>query len=629
MGSYNDNDRVTSNGLEYFASKLWGKIKNNFLGKSDKAASAGNADTVNGKTVEADVPKDAVFTDTTYTGVNSIRVSSDNVITIGVDDKNFIDDIDGDTLLHLNFGNSRYQTLEELANDVKTKQSTVGESGSTTQTITNIYQNENGEISVDFDDIEFDGIVPNLEVSAEKIDGGTEVTITTMKGSETEETSFTVNDGDDGNTIIKYSDTVFMYDDRQPVFTDLKTDNSKIGDLVVWCDDDGTYISQIVEYKSYGGGSSQIAYGDAKTLISGAEGKSIRNIGVQGLVSFDDDTKTSGSIASGIFENIDVGETIVFNFSKNEYIATVTSITENERYGFTAVFNNCSCISGNSSGTYVPFEYNPSVIGRDSPAADCKTYWENMENGVKIVYNNQGTEYTLIFSKQGQWGTILRYSYNSFYFEVLQKTNEGWKQEDWDKMDADIANKVNHSLSIGGKTFNGSADVSVSFRDIMPTNANYDFQINNQCIHMFTTRSIIADRKDKFGTFMYTFRNSINTPRYGIVNLYWDSSASQMRLSDYVYGKSDSSSGAIFFIRKNSDNTYNVYCKTTDQHAYLSYALVTCAWAADIHNSVTTDTADLVPETIVSDSDLWNGYKLIVGTIPPTSEMAPNTIYLG
>lgn len=275
---------------------------------------------------------------------------------------------------------------------------------------------------------------------------------------------------------------------------------------------------------------------------------------------------------------------------------------------------------------HITYEYNPSEIGDDSPAADCKTYWYSIPDGIRMVYNNRGKEHTIIFSKKGNYGNIITWSYKDKYIRILRKEgtsgNDGWKSTDWETIDAGnadtatTANKVGHSLSLGGKTFNGSADVSVSFRDIMPTNANYDFQITNQCVHMFTTPTITSGTRGKFGTFMYTFRDSGNTPRYGIVNLYWDS-VGEMRLSDYVYGGSDSSSGAIFYIRKNSNNTYNIYCKTSNSYAYLSYALVSCAWAADIHNSVTTDTANLVPETIVSDSDLWGGYKLSVGTISP------------
>lgn len=281
---------------------------------------------------------------------------------------------------------------------------------------------------------------------------------------------------------------------------------------------------------------------------------------------------------------------------------------------------------------HVTTEINPSMIGRDSPALDCKNYWYSMpDQCVRIVYNNRGTEYTLIFSKYGEFGTILRYSYTSTYLQILRKQgtsgdDNGWKSSNWETTDCDMANKVGHSLSLGDKTFNGSADVDVSLNDLSPTYGHYDFRINNQCVHMFTTRSIVSGNSDKFCTFAYTFRDNNNNARYGFCNLYWDPSASQMRINDFVYGNVENKN-AYFYIRKNSDNTYNIYCKASDQYGYLSYAILTCDFKADIHNSVTTDTANLIPETVVGGT--WNGQNLVLGTIPPTSQMDENTIYIG
>lgn len=281
---------------------------------------------------------------------------------------------------------------------------------------------------------------------------------------------------------------------------------------------------------------------------------------------------------------------------------------------------------------HVTTEINPSEIGQNSPALDCKNYWYSMpDQCVRMVYNNRGTEYTLIFSKYGEYGTILRYSYSSTYLQMLRKQgtsgdDNGWKSTDWEIVDADIANKLNHSLTIGDKTFNGEADVDVSLNDLSSTYGHYDFRINNQCVHMFTTRSITSSNSDKFCTFAYTFRDNNNNPRYGFCNLYWDSSASQMRINDFVYGNVENKN-SYFYIRKNSDNTYNIYCKASDSNGYLSYAIITSDFKADIHNSVTTDTANLIHETVVGGT--WNGYNLVVGTIPATSQMEENTIYIG
>lgn len=60
----------------------------------------------------------------------------------------------------------RVQDIEDALDDFKTKQDEVDESGSVTKTITNIHQNENGEISVTYEDIDLPPQVPNVEITS-------------------------------------------------------------------------------------------------------------------------------------------------------------------------------------------------------------------------------------------------------------------------------------------------------------------------------------------------------------------------------------------------------------------------------------------------------------------------------
>lgn len=362
MGSYKDNDRLTSNGLESFAGKLWTKIKNSFLGKNDKAASAGNADTVNGKTVEADVPADAAFTDTTYnvvstssdglcpqlpddtentkflrqdgtwqeppnaeyTGVNSINVS-DNVITIGVDKNNFTDSIDGDGLLHLNFGPNNYEKLADVIDDMKTKQETVSESGSTTQTITSIYQNNNGEISVQFDYIDFDGVVPNLDVSSDEIDGGTKVTITTMKGSEeVDSESFDVMNGITINEFTcditpAVSSGSYTFWSVYPGNQNYK--NIKVGDILTFEYENKSYRGVVGNFVIYNSVLSAVVRNPIQ--ISGEDGKSGKILTVPSdayIMTYGEDAYEI-IIQKNVFP-VTEGDVVVFTTNNITYIAS-------------------------------------------------------------------------------------------------------------------------------------------------------------------------------------------------------------------------------------------------------------------------------------------------------------------
>ena len=104
-------------------------------------------------------------------------------------------------------------------------------------------------------------------------------------------------------------------------------------------------------------------------------------------------------------------------------------------------------------GTYTEFAHvgDTSVIGNNSPAADCKTYFaNNVSNGsCKVVYCKNGDEYTLIFSKQsgGQYGNILKYGYASKYVYILRYQNGTWKSDDWEKIAAGYADSAESATS--------------------------------------------------------------------------------------------------------------------------------------------------------------------------------------
>lgn len=60
----------------------------------------------------------------------------------------------------------RVDVIEDALDGFKTKQDEISESGSVTKTITNIHQNENGEISVTYEDIDLPPQVPNVEITS-------------------------------------------------------------------------------------------------------------------------------------------------------------------------------------------------------------------------------------------------------------------------------------------------------------------------------------------------------------------------------------------------------------------------------------------------------------------------------
>ena len=112
----------------------------------------------------------------------------------------------------------------------------------------------------------------------------------------------------------------------------------------------------------------------------------------------------------------------------------------------------------------VDYEYvsDESVIASDSPADSCKTYFaNNVTNGrCKIVYCKNGTEYTLIFSKQqsGTYGNIIKYGYGNNTIYMLRYENKKWKSTDWEVICAGSVNATVGNSIISTGT-NGSMEI--------------------------------------------------------------------------------------------------------------------------------------------------------------------------
>lgn len=98
-----------------------------------------------------------------------------------------------------------------------------------------------------------------------------------------------------------------------------------------------------------------------------------------------------------------------------------------------------------------------SVIGDGSSAADCIAYWTNYvgKGSIKTVYNNNGQEYTLLFSKSadGKYGTILRWGYRGpsaadvSRIEMLRCHNNSWLTSDWQGLSVDNATNATNATN--------------------------------------------------------------------------------------------------------------------------------------------------------------------------------------
>lgn len=144
------------------------------------------------------------------------------------------------------------------------------------------------------------------------------------------------------------------------------------------------------------------------------------------------------------------------------------------------------------------------AIDRDSEASSCKDFWEDMEDGVRCVYNNKGTEYTLLFSKSSNdnktesWGTILRWSYSSTNIEILRYQKNKWNDEDWSCIGGNASSSDSYSCSLGSES--------------------------NKCIKLFhTTNPVNTGNSSRNLMFSYTVRDANNNFDAGIGYLEYES----------------------------------------------------------------------------------------------------------
>ena len=89
-----------------------------------------------------------------------------------------------------------------------------------------------------------------------------------------------------------------------------------------------------------------------------------------------------------------------------------------------------------------------STLGSGSPASATKTFFDTSTVpalNVSTGYNSNGAEYGFLFAKGGDtsdYGTVLRWGYNSLYLEILRKQGGTWKSTDWEKISAGSADYV-------------------------------------------------------------------------------------------------------------------------------------------------------------------------------------------
>lgn len=116
-------------------------------------------------------------------------------------------------------------------------------------------------------------------------------------------------------------------------------------------------------------------------------------------------------------------------------------------------------------------------ISRDSPADACVTYWSAMQPGcIRMVYNQNGTEYTLLFSKSsdGKYGSILKWSYTDNYMRIIRiQNNSVLTGADWVKISAGYADSAGSAASLSSSISVGSANQPVYFNNGSPTACNW------------------------------------------------------------------------------------------------------------------------------------------------------------
>lgn len=106
-----------------------------------------------------------------------------------------------------------------------------------------------------------------------------------------------------------------------------------------------------------------------------------------------------------------------------------------------------------SSGAYLKYGGNDNSLGSGSPAATAKTYWDaaHLNGGAKLYYNSNGVEYSLLFCPHPtsyNYGTILRWTYEHKYIQMLRKNSSGWLDSDWTKISAGYADSAGNADTV-------------------------------------------------------------------------------------------------------------------------------------------------------------------------------------
>lgn len=123
------------------------------------------------------------------------------------------------------------------------------------------------------------------------------------------------------------------------------------------------------------------------------------------------------------------------SFTLGDYTSEVSSLTEENMYNRDLSLGRA--LYG-TSGERMAYAYNPTALGSGSPVADAEAYWASLAAKTEqVVYNNRGTEYTLFFSKSNpnngvNYGSILRWGYDSPYLDMLRVYQGNWMSTDWE-----------------------------------------------------------------------------------------------------------------------------------------------------------------------------------------------------
>lgn len=100
-------------------------------------------------------------------------------------------------------------------------------------------------------------------------------------------------------------------------------------------------------------------------------------------------------------------------------------------------------VTGRCSGSVDYVQNTDSgTIANNAPFSSCKTYFEGSsmtDDTIKMVYNVPGDEKTLIFSKNGTYGSILRWGYTDPYLYIARKQAGTWMSSDFEKISAGSA----------------------------------------------------------------------------------------------------------------------------------------------------------------------------------------------